>query len=256
MIQSSLRYFCAVAIGLTLYGSADTKALRTTIEQWVEMVSKTNEEQSRWTREKQILESSKEGLAQELTQIQERLTLANEKISEASFEDQKMIEEKQKYDQARESLADGLEGIFAKLPAVIKIIPDALRNDNVKLDSAIKKYQEFKSTEKEKSLGNKLNAVVTILSELETFNQKIWKVDETKEVNGKDYIVSTLYFGLGTAYSADENETVALQGVPTPEGWIFSEIPDKEAPAEIRTLIATATGEGDIQFAKIPVLIK
>lgn len=241
---------------LLQFAQADTQQLRTTVDQWVSVMEKLHAEKSRWAREKEVLASSKEGLMYEISDLKQSISDLEESAKAASIEDQDKIDLKRGYDDARESLALGVDGLMKRVPELFSLVPASYLADNTKLQSAQQAFKDLKDAEEGKEIGAKLNLVVSVLGELESFNQKMWTVSETHKVGDKDYIMTTVYLGLGAAYSADEKATVALVGRPSPAGWIFSEIEDPSAAKEINKLIITNTGAGELEFSKLPVEIK
>ncbi len=237
-------------------GLANTQELRSTIEQWVGVMEKTHAENSRWMREKEILESSKEGLDAEILDLKAKISELKENAQVASSQDQTKIAQKRMYDEARENLSLGLEQLLKRVPELFVLIPDSYMKENSKLSAAKATWEDIKDVSPEKSLGNKVNLIVTLLGELESFNQLVWTVSETHEVDGQARILTTVYFGLGAAYSTDEKGQVALIGHPSHQGWVFKKIEDKKAGAEINKLIVTATGAGELEFSKLPIEIK
>lgn len=242
---------------LVTAGFSETQELRSTVEQWVDVMEKIHTEKSRWNREKEVLLSSREGLQTEIIDLQERIQGLRLKETNAATADQEGIETKRKYDEAREVLGEGLDKLMTRVPALIALVPKSYLNDNPKLGAAKQSYEtDLKNAEAGKDLGKKLNLIVSLLSELESFNQMVWTVAETHKVGGAERIVRTVYLGLGASYSADEKGQVALIGHPSSTGWTYKEIQDEGAASEINKLITTATGAGDIQFSTLPVEIK
>ena len=95
-----------------------------------------------------------------------------------------------------------------------------------------------------------------LLAEAEKFQGRLWVRGEEREVDGVAMLVTTIYFGLSVAFSADEQGTVALRGYPGAEGWNFEVLDNKSASARILDLIEVATLKGDIKFVEVPLELR
>lgn len=249
------KFFILTFISATL-GLADTQELRSTIDQWVGVMESIHKEKSRWAREREVLTSSKDGLKEEIADLNEKIAELNEKAKVVSAQDETKLLQKRSYDEAREKLSTGLDSLMKRLPELFALIPESYMKENDKLAAAEQKWLEIKDAEQDKELGHKVNLIVTLLGELESFNQKVWTVSETHTVDGQARILTTAYLGLGAAYSTDEKGEVALIGHPSSKGWSFEKIEDEKVGAEINKFIITATGAGELELSKLPIEIK
>lgn len=217
------------------------------------------EEQSRWTREKQILQAGKEGLEQEIKDLEESIATAKARIETLGAAEKGQLEKKRQNDAAREVLTSTLAEAEAEACRVIPLLPGFYMKENTKLAAAVDALQKSvddKDGEKKAGLGARLSTVALILSEAEKFQTRSWGRDEERQVDGRSMLVTTLYFGLSTAFCADELQTVALRGSPDENGWKFESLPEKDAPAKIRRLIEVATLKGEIGFVEVPLEVR
>lgn len=235
---------------------SETESLRATVGAWVETMQKVQEEQARWTREKQVLQANKEGLEQEIADLEESIASAKGRLDSAGKEEQEKLEQKRENDEARTELATALTAAEAEARAILPLLPEFLLRENTKLGAAVdslKASAELTEEQQGKDLGKRLNAVVLVLTEAEKFQMQTWVRDEERKVNGEDMIVTTIYFGLSNAFSADQQGTVALRGMPGSSGWEFTALSEGDAPARILKLIEVASLKGEIDFVEIPL---
>ena len=239
-------------------GAADTQELRTTIDQWVGVMENLHKEKSRWVREREVMESSKEGLITEIEDLKEKIEELEVSAQAASQEDQVKIAKKQSYEDAKTQLGNGLGKLISRVPELLKLVPTSYMKENPKLQNAEKAWDTVKEAEDGKLLGKKVSLLVDLLLELESFNQQIWDTQEAHKVDGDgEHLLQTIYLGLGAAYATNEEGTIALIGHPSSiNGWSFKEVETKAAAQEIKKLIITATGKGGLEFSKIPLEVR
>lgn len=222
-------------------------------------MQKTQEEQARWTRERQILESNKEGLQQEIVDLEESIAAAKARIESTGKEEQDDLDQKREYDAARAALADSLVALEEQGRRVIPLIPEFYLTENTKLAVAVedlKKTETFTEEQRAKNLGSRLSAVSLVLAEVEKFQMQMWVRGEQRVVDGEEKLVTTIYFGLSTAFAADSQQTVALRGLSGEDGWTFTRIEDAGAAARVLELIDVASLKGEIKFVEVPLELR
>lgn len=233
--------------------------LRSTVAEWVGTMQRIQELQSRWKREQQILESNKEGLEQEIVDLEQSIAETRARLETNAAEDREKLEMKRGYDAAREALAVALTATEAEARRVIPLIPDFFLAENDRLKGAVaelKKTDSYSDEEKSRNLGSRLNSMTLVLSEMQKFQAQNWVRQEQRVVDGKELIVQTIYFGLATALAADAQKTVALRGHSSEQGWSFERLPDGDAPAQILELIDVASLKGEIKFVEVPLELR
>jgi hypothetical protein len=105
------------------------------------------------------------------------------------------------------------------------------------------------------SLGERMQNIIGILSEVDKFNSAVTVVSEIKKADdGKEVAVRTMYLGLGAAYYVDKSGTTAGVGVPGDDGWQWTARNDL-AP-KIAKLIYIYENASAAEFVPLPVTIK
>lgn len=236
-----------------------TETLRTAVSEWVAAMQKIQEEQSRWAREKRILESNREGLEQEIADLEEAIASAKGRLESIDKEDQEKLAKKRAYDETRKSLASSLTFGEERVRRVLPLLPEVLVKDNTKLAAAVdalKKTVDFTDEQKAKDLGKRLGALMTVLTESEKIQGRTWIRGEKREVDGEMLLVTTIYFGLSVAFATDEAGTVALRGYPREDGWNFESLSGEDTSKKILELIEVASLKGEIKFVDIPLELR
>lgn len=244
---------CEEALSLE---KSPTVALRDTAAQLVETMQKVQEERVRWNREKQILESTKEGLNREVFDLKQAIESARERIASTGKDEQEDLDRKKQFDRARDALRESLQLAEVEARKVLPLLPEFLVRENAKLAPALDSLNDSSGKGARENLGKRLQAITLLLAEAEKFQGRLWVRGEEREVDGVAMLVTTIYFGLSVAFSADEQGTVALRGYPGAEGWNFEVLDNKSASARILDLIEVATLKGDIKFVEVPLELR
>jgi len=237
-------------------GESPTAVLRDTAAQLVQTMQKVQEERVRWNREKQILESTKEGLNREVSDLKQAIKSAEERIASTGKDEQEDLERKKQFDRARDTLRESLQLAEVEARKVLPLLPDFLVRENAKLAPALDSLNESRGKGGRENLGKRLQSITLLLAEAEKFQGRLWVRGEERVIDGVNMLVTTIYFGLSVAFSTDQQGTVALRGYPGAEGWQFQTLDDEDAPERILDLIEVATLKGDIKFVEVPLELR
>jgi len=237
-------------------GESPTAVLRDTAAQLVQTMQKVQEERVRWNREKQILESTKEGLNREVSDLKQAIKSAEERIASTGKDEQEDLERKKQFDRARDTLRESLQLAEVEVRKVLPLLPEFLVRENAKLAPALDSLNESSGKGARENLGKRLQSITLLLAEAEKFQARLWVRGEERVIDGVNMLVTTIYFGLSVAFSTDQQGTVALRGYPGAEGWQFQTLDDEDAPARILDLIEVATLKGDIKFVEVPLELR
>lgn len=237
---------------LVCAGESESVQLRSLISEWVDTMRKSTDEESRWARDEVVLKANLEGLRAELQQIEQQAALVKARLNSASVEDQEKLSRKDAYDEARQALKRGLEPLEASARLALNLVPEFFMAESDKLQGAREALQKDSESV---SLNSRLSAVSTILTELERFHQARWIKDIAHTVEGQEMSLKAVYFGLGAAYGANDDGSVAVVGRPGSEGWSFERIDDPVMAERTRVLVEVATGSGVSSIVELPVAI-
>lgn len=236
-------------------GNVANDQLRASVQKWISVMKATQEKQSAWKEQRQILLDSKESLYAENAQMETEILAAFDRLGSTDETSKKKLAEKKSYDDGREALRDGLNDLDEKISAVIPLLPEELTKQP-KLDKAIADHKNFVIREdKEKiSLNGRLTAMLTILTEAEKFNQVVTPFKgRTIESGGDKIILDGIYFGLAIGFAADEAGTVAVQLKPGAEGWEETRINDPKVIEQVRELINVGNASGEVGLVTLPL---
>jgi hypothetical protein len=236
--------------------------LRTTLEQWMEAVDKSQELENKWEREKSVLLDSAVGLKEMLQQAETDIKAAQKRLETADQASQEKIAQQNTFNEAREMLRRGLGPVEAEVAKVVPLFPEFYvggEEGSSKLKAAIEELSAHRKAESEEKEGLGLNArlqpLVQILTEAERFHSKLWAVTHPLKVGEVEKQMKVLYFGLSVAYAVDDEGTVALFGKSSGEGWQFEELAGDEVGAKVLALYRAADGSGESQMVSLPLSV-
>jgi len=77
------------------------------------------------------------------------------------------------------------------------------------------------------ALGERAQILIAAFTRVEEFNRSVTIDYVSRELaDGRDVMVSVLYWGLARAYAVDPQGTIAWELKPGPEGWVWHERPE------------------------------
>jgi len=198
--------------------------LEAATERWVDLEKRVAEERNAWKAQKGILEQRVLALEAGL----DELTQSLENLDEASGIRQ---EEIQNYDatlaeleEIRVFYVEKLQALESQFAQFREKAPDFLESE---LETAAEKLEIAEPA----ALGERAQILIAAFTRIEEFNRTV-TIDYVprKLGDGREVMVSVLYWGLARAYAVDPQGTIAWELEPGPEGWEWIERRDSIAP--------------------------
>jgi hypothetical protein len=246
--------FCITSLGYSQTTKpSPTEELRITVSQWVETMTKIQQEENDWKRDLEILANYKEGLEAEIKGLQEQIAAAETRKLGATSESSEKINERNRYVDARGKFASELRRLEQKLIDCLPLLPQPLKADPKVAQSIEELERDLKrpADQLESNLSKRLLNVINLTTEAEKFQQTVHVRPELhRDASGQEFNMQVVYFGLAAAYAVNEDGSLALSGKPGANGWTFEETP--QLSMEIRNLIASTTGAQDAAFIQLP----
>jgi hypothetical protein len=233
-----------------------TEELRTSVREWVETMRKIQEEETSWTRDKEVLQGYKESLEKEIEDLKEEIDRAKTRREGGDKKSLDMLSERDLYAAAQNGLVRQLrvleEGLAARLP----LFPPPLR-EQAKVALAIETLQsglQLPPDKQSQDVSKRLYNATELLAEVEKFQQQVHVHTELhKDSKGREFKIQMVYFGLAMAYGVNEDGSFAVTGRPGANGWEFQER-TKLAP-KIQELVKSASDEKHASFTKLPLVL-
>jgi FtsZ-binding cell division protein ZapB len=250
LITCAVGFLSSVAISAKK-GGGDIEHARAAVEKWVETQRIISEEKRDWELAKEMLNERVELVQREIESLRGKISEAEESISDAEKKRAELVEENEKLKSSSATLRDIVTEFEARTAALIKRLPDPIRERIQPLSQSM----PDDPNETKLSLGQRFQNLIGILDMVNKFNRDITVTSEVRALaDGSAAEVTVLYLGVGQAYYASNDGTVAGVGRPSEDGWTWE--PANDAAALIADAIAIWKNEKGARFVPLPVKIQ
>lgn len=223
---------------------------RQVLDQWVETRRITSKETSDWQLEQSILTDTQSLLTNELSRVNKSLQTLETSATAADQARTLLTAEQEALAEASAVVEASIGDLETQIKQMLTMFPEPLVNT---IKPLIRRLPKDPASTR-RSLGERVQNIVGILSQADQFNATITTTSEAREIQtGKVVEVRTLYWGLAMAYYIDPSGTYAGIGFPGENGWEWPAI--DRAGAAIQQLLKVYDGSGDIQFIEVPARI-
>jgi hypothetical protein len=237
---------------VSLAGAADSplEASAAAFNKWVEVQESISETRSEWAVEKEFLNEEIRLLSEEIAALEEKSGRLAGEIEQAEKDlaqfTNKVEVFKQAAGQVEVAVGDFEAGLWQLHPSLPEVLKEAIQP----LMSRLPREEAPTNP----GLGERMQAVVGVLSQVDKFNGALTVVPELrKSPEGKEVQVQTLYLGLAQAWFVGVDGSFAGHGIPTAAGWDWT--PGAIAK-QVKTAIDVQQNAGVAQFVDLPVTIK
>lgn len=248
-----------LALGIGVSGSvpaaedraAEIAQTRAALEEWVETQRLVAKEKQNLALSRETLEQRIDLVKREIESLRTRIGETQASIAETDGKRTGLAEENEKLKQASASFGDALAALESRMGTLVKRLPDPLR-DRVR---PLSQRLPDDPAETKLSHSERFQNVVGILNEIDKFNREITVTSEVRTLaDGSSAEVATLYLGIGHAFYAGANATVAGIGTAGESGWEWKSA--DESAERIARAIAILNNEQVASFVPLPVEIE
>lgn len=224
---------------------------RTALGKWVQTKDLISKEKRDFELKKEILNQRIELIGHEIDSLHGKINDAESSIAEADKKRQDLLEENNKLKEASVSLQDTLITLEQRTRQLLRRLPDPIRNRVKPLSQRLPENPD----ETKLSVSERFQNVVGILNEVDKFNREITVISEVRDLpDGSSVEVATVYIGIGQAYYASANGSVAGIGTAADEEWVWKQ--NNQAAPQIAEAIAILKNEKVASFVLMPVEIQ
>ena len=204
--------------------SDDYDRLEAATERWVDLEKRVAEERNAWKAQKGILEQRVLALEAGLSELSESL----ENLDEVSGIRQEEIQNHDatlaELEETSSFYVEKLEGLESRFEKIRVESPDFLKSE---LETAFEKLDIAKQA----ALGERAQILIAAFTRIEEFNRTVTIDYVPRELDdGREVMVSVLYWGLARAYAVDPQGSIAWELQPGKEGWEWKERKDAVGP--------------------------
>ena len=244
---------CLLLLGVFSAGKAadNIEDTQTALEKWIETKRIISKEKHDFALSKEMLNERIELVRREIESLHGKIADAEKSIAEADKKRASLIQENEKLKEASASLGDTLVILEKNLKRFLRRLPDPIRQRIKPLTQRLPGDKE----ESKLSQAERFQNVVGILNEVDKFNREITAASEVRDLpDGSAVEVTAVYVGLGQAYYAGADGSVAGIGTVSGSQWVWK--PENEAAPQIADVIAILKNEKAASFVRIPVEIQ
>lgn len=243
-----------IIVGMSLAEPLGADALSESVnvvEQWVETEKRISEVEAEWAFNRATMQNLIDLYREELGNLEQVIEEAQADVSAAERERSEL----RGRDEALKEVESGVLGLIEEAERTLKqlepFLPKPLAEELSPLFRGLP--EDVKASRL--SIGQRIQPVVAILTQIQKFNQVVTVVEGFREFEaGKTVQTETVYFGLGAAYYVDQANTHAGVGELGPDGWEWRD--DSSLVASVRTFVNIYRGLEQATYVEVPLSVR
>ncbi len=251
MVKKSIVYaavvtcLCATTVSPPLTAASLDESFNT-LEQWVETERIISRERADWESEHATIQDLIAIYEEELALLEGRIERAEAAVSATDRERGDLLDVQEELREIQQTIRTRVENEEARLRRLVEFFPRPLRQELQPLINRIPREGE----ETRLSLSQRMQNIVGILGQADSFNNAVTPVSETREFENGTIAVDTLYFGLGIAYYVDGSGDHAGVGYPARGAWRWE--PNQELAHSISRLVRIYRKSDHATYVSLP----
>jgi chaperonin cofactor prefoldin len=227
------------------------QSARDTVAKWVETQQILAREKKDWQDGKEILERRIELLESEIRSLEAKVAESRNTLGEADRRRYDLVREGESLRAATAVLAERVERLEGKVRTLLSRSPEPLRARVAPLSQRL----PGRGAATALSLGERYQNVIGVLNEVNKFQRDVTVASEIRTLSdGARVEVQALYLGLGQGYYVTADGSAAGVGVPSDEGWEWTQS-NELAPA-VRQAISILQNESVPAYVPLPVTLR
>jgi len=196
-------------------------------DRWIELQRRISDEQNQWETEQEMITSRLAVLRKEQDLLRENLDsyrLANELYEKNRLN---VFRELDELLEASETVGKRLIEFESRVLTMAGSLPAQLREN---LDPLFRQIDGAgKEQEEERSIADRSQTLIAVMSAIAQFGNTVNLTHTVRSspLDGREFDVKVLYWGLAFAYAADAPGKRAWLLLPTADGWIWEDRSDQ-----------------------------
>ena len=221
-----------------------------TLEQWVKTERLISESAAEWEADKASMENLLSIHQKELESLTQLIEEAENDTSTAETRRADLLEQDAAVKAIENDVVKAIIEAEKQIKSLASILPPPLRTELTPLFNSIPENSE----ETKLSIGQRIQPIVAILTQVQKFNQVVTLVDDFREFEaGRTVQTETVYFGLGAAYYVDQTNENAGFGIPGSDGWTWQT--DNSLIGAVRNFVDIYRGTQQARYIELPVSV-
>ncbi len=218
----------AAAVASTVYTAPlsartiDLDETTSTLKEWVETERIISRERADWEVERSTLRDLINVYKDELEQLEEIITRAEEDTTAVDARRAELTERLDDLREIQSVMREQITAEEARVRELVRYFPEPLRQELAPLINRIPRP----GRDVEMGLSQRMQNIVGILTQADNFNRSVTIETELRETESGSIAVTTMYFGLGIAYFIDGSGEHAGYGVPAADSWKWTGDPE------------------------------
>ena len=232
------------------YASESLQEARDVYKEYITIRKTIGEESYEWENQKRSLADSIGVVETEIDALREAIEDMEESMSEGDSQRATLRAELETLRELSRSYDDAIAAYESRVKKLASRLPETLARG---IQPLLVRLPDDPSATR-LSYSQRLQNVIGILVQVNTFNSDLRLVTEVQEAEGGRREVQTLYFGLGMALFSDVGGTFAGYGVPGEGGWEWTRV-DGAAAASISHALDIHTARRTPAFVSVPLRV-
>ncbi len=214
------------------------------IREWVQVRKQISAERADWEADKQSLADLNDLRKKEIESLDEIINAAGDRLASAEKQRTELLAEEEALRTGRQLLEARVARAEETLRSLIPRFPPPLLEE---VDDALARIA---SADADSPLQDRYRDLLSVAGAAGNFDNGITVATELREIDGARVEIDVLYLGLARAWYVDRSGRHAGTGVPTSEGWRWTE--DASVAAEVRHAIAIRQKEAAPAVVSLP----
>ena len=199
-------------------------------QQWTSLERQKDELRSEWRTQKPVLEQQLTLLEREISELETLIKTTTEQQDDVEQQRLAMLEEQTRLEQDSAALEASLAQASLNLHSLTRDLPPPLSkhwdDELARLDNPLATVSE------------RFQKLLDLLGQLDDFDAKVTLNEAVMTVgDGGDHVVKQVYLGLSHGWYVTADQRFAAAGMPGPDGWAWTAVPDGAAIAKIVAIL-------------------
>lgn len=229
---------------------ASLEGARLTLSKWIETQQIIAKERNDWAQGKEILEGRIDLVGKEVSVLKEKIAQSEAAVADSNRKRDELLKENGDL----KALASQLDGAARSMEAQVQVLAKSMPEGVLTKLQPLLARIPAPGTVARVSTAERFQNVLGILNEMNRANSEISVAYEIRKLaDGTSSEVQVIYVGLAQAYYISPTGEAGV-GVPGPEGWQWSPLP--EAANDILFALEIIQGKHSPAFVPLPVTIQ
>ena len=198
-------------------------------QQWTSLERQKDELRSEWRTQKPVLEQQLTLLEREISELETLIKTTTEQQDDVEQQRLAMLEEQTRLEQDSAALEASLAQASLNLHSLSRDLPPPLSkhwdDELARLDNPLATVSE------------RFQKLLDLLGQLDDFDAKVTLNEAVMTLRDGDHVVKQVYLGLSHGWYVTADRRFAAAGMPGPDGWAWTAVPDGAAIAKIVAIL-------------------